>query len=245
MNILELMDTKITSYSKTERNIYERIKKFPDQFAEKSITEISNRFVFTKPSLTRFAKKLGFSGFSEFQYQFNIDLQERAKQPQKSLAESFSNYLKQTEITVTPDVLDHVVKMINDANHIYILGSGLSRIVAEQFEMATRLATDLYVNRPNQDALPLMYNQDDLLIIYSAVDGRSHSELLKGFRKETVVRPHLILITTNAKHPLRHNFDYVVVLPSTNISDLDCSPIIDTFEFLMFNEMLIQQFKKK
>ena len=42
MNTLELMDSKLSSFSKTDRSIYEMIKKFPADWAEGSITELSD-----------------------------------------------------------------------------------------------------------------------------------------------------------------------------------------------------------
>lgn len=70
MNIIDRMDTLVAAYTATDRKIYEFIKKFPEQFASCSLNEIVERFKISQPALTRFAKKLGFSGFLEFQYQY-------------------------------------------------------------------------------------------------------------------------------------------------------------------------------
>ena len=81
MNTLELMDASVSSFSKTDRQIYESIRKFPEEFATRSITDVSDNTRVTKPALTRFAKKLGFNGFAELQYQLAQDLKEMKENP--------------------------------------------------------------------------------------------------------------------------------------------------------------------
>ena len=74
MNIFELMDSKVSSFSKTDKAIYEQIKKFPEEFANSSLNVLCDSGSFTKSAMTRFAQKLGFAGYTEFQYQFQQDI---------------------------------------------------------------------------------------------------------------------------------------------------------------------------
>lgn len=243
MNVIDLMDSKNASFSKTERNIYEGIKKFPEQFANSSITEISNHSGFTKASLTRFAKRLGFSGYVEFQFQFQTDLAHLTEEPQRNLSDIYSFVLKQTEQSVDPSTLEYLKKLLKHARNVYLTGTNLCRLAAEELEIALKLVSEINVIHPSLDILPIHYKKDDIFILYSVLNGKYHAELVRSLKKEDISRPHMILITPNPKHSLRHNFDDVIVLPSSKLSDKDSSAISDTFSFLMFNELLVQEIK--
>lgn len=243
MNIIDLIDLKSSSFSKTDQKIYQGIKKFPERFASSPISEICNHTGFTKSSLTRFAQKLGFSGYVEFQYQFNKDLKEINDNPKRKLSDSYSFILKKTEDSVKKEDLILLANLIKNAKNTYISGASLCRLVAEELSIAVRMITQIAINVPAIDCLPLHYSQDDVLIVYSVLEGNLHAKLCRGLKNNPDVCPHMVLITTNAKHPLRHNFHKVIVLPSINAADIDSSPITDTFAFMMFNELLVKELK--
>lgn len=241
MNVLELMDSKASSFSKTETKIYEGIKKYPDIYAKESINDITFHYGLSKPALTRFAKKLGFSGYSEFQYQFNIDLKDMELLDKSGLADKFVSILKQTEETVSVEVLDGLIEWMKKARMIYIIGCHMSRLPAEELCMVLDHSTTYPVVNPSLDARPNHFKENDVFIIYSSMHGNAHQEFLKHLRLEDVVRPHMVLITTNAKHPLRHNFNEVILLPSSQLRGADDNTLADTFAFLFFNQMLVKR----
>lgn len=244
MNVLELMDSKTTSFSKTERRIYEGIKRFPEHFATSSISEIAIRSGISKPALTRFAKKLGFNGYLEFQYQLNLDYKKSTTQHKTSLANCFCKTLLQVEEAVSDEILFNLIQRIASAHVTYLLGHNLSRLPSEELAMVLNLLTDFVALHPQQDCRPMHFHQDDVLIAYSAVDGSSYKEYLRGFRSAEFIRPYMILITTNGKHPLRHNFDEVIVLPIVSKVGSENIALSDTFAFLFFNELLMQKLKE-
>lgn len=244
MNVLELMDSKTTSFSKTERRIYEGIKRFPEHFATNSITEIATHSGISKPALTRFAKKLGFNGYMEFQYQLNLDYKNRTTNKKTSLADGFSKTLKQVEEAVSDEILINLSNRITSAHVTYLFGYNLSRLPSEELTMALNLLTDFVAVHPQQDYRPMQYHHDDVMIVYSAVDGSSYKEYLRSLHSNKGIRPYMILITTNGKHPLRHNFDEVIVLPIVNKVGNDSIALSDTFAFLFFNELLMQKLKQ-
>ena len=58
MNTIELMDGSVSSFSKTDRAIYEAIRKFPDTFATSRVTQLSLPFEGT----FRYGEASGTSG---------------------------------------------------------------------------------------------------------------------------------------------------------------------------------------
>lgn len=245
MNALELMESKLSSFSKTDRQIYEMIKKFPEEWSGQSISEISDGSNITKPAMTRFAKKLGFNGFAEFQYQLAMDLKElKTENENISRAEMYGKLLKQTEESADREQMRKLIRRMQKSRKVIIMGSNLSRLPAEELLIALSLRNDVCSMIFPSDIMPYHYNENDTIIIYSAITGNSHQEFLKGLRRPDVIRPYLVLVTVNSKHPLRHNFDEMIVLPTLQLKDYSNTVLSDTFSFMMFNDLLVNELDK-
>ncbi len=240
MNVFELMDSRKSSFSKTDRVIYEAIKKFPAEYANNSITSICSSGNLTKSALTRFAQKLGYAGFVEFQYQFQQDLKSFDHQNESlSSADIYGKVLKQVSETADRDRIRALIQKMRTSGQVFILGSNLSRLPAEELLITLSFKKDIRSTIPDMDILPYHFHTDDMIIIYSAISGSTFQPLLKLLRREGQEKPHMVLITVNAKHPLRHNFDEVFVLPTSSMAESPAKTVLsDTFAFLMFNDIL-------
>lgn len=239
MNTIELMDGSVSSFSKTDRAIYEAIRKFPDMFATSSVTEIANGGGFSKPALTRFAQRLGFGGFVEFQYQFAQDLEvSRRRTDAPTNAEVYGGLLKLVEERLDRDQLMALINRMRASRHVYLMGYNLSRIPAEELNMALQFDPSISASFPQVD-VSQRFAEDDLLIIYSAVSGSSFHSLMREFKVGRNAKPYMVLVTTNSKHPLRRNFDEVIALPTATVATSDRTVLADTFAFLMFNDALM------
>lgn len=77
-------------------------------------------------------------------------------------------------------------------------------------------------------------------MIYSAIAGdrfRSYLSMLSHMEH----KPYIVMITMNAKHPLRKYADQLIILPEAGIISDNTSAMPETMEFLMFTDLLIQQ----
>lgn len=241
MNIFELMDMRTSSFSKTDRRIYEAIKKFPEQFADLSITEICEISGFSKPALSRFAKKLDFGGYAEFQYQFSQELKNRETEAvSTSNAEVYSRLLKEVEQSVSTKMISDLIERMKKSRQVMIFGTNLSRLPAEMLHMSLQFEKEICAVMPPNDVPPFIHCKKDMYVIFSALSGDSHQSLMKELRKAADDKPYLVLITTNSKHPLRHNFDQVIALPSVSLASGNQIVYSDTFAFMMFNELILQ-----
>lgn len=238
MNTIELMDGSVSSFSKTDRAIYEAVRKFPDMFATSSVTEIANGGGFSKPALTRFAQRLGFGGFVEFQYQFAQDLEERRQRTDAPTnAEVYGGLLKLVEERIDHDQLLALIERMRTSRHVYLMGYNLSRMPAEELNIALQFDPSIHASYPQID-VSQRFSENDLLIIYSAVSGATFNGLMHDFKIGRNAKPYMVLVTTNSKHPLRRNFDEVIPLPTANVATSDRTVLADTFAFLMFNDVL-------
>ena len=238
MNTLELMDSNAPSYSKTDRAIYEAVRKFPDNFAHMSVTQLSEVAGFSKPALTRFAQRLGFGGFVEFQYQFAQDLEAaRSRTDAPTNAEVYGNLLRAVSERLDRDRVRQLIGCMRASRCTYLMGYNLARIPAEELNIALQFQDEIHAVFPQVD-VPARFCSDDLLLIYSAVSGGSYKDLFREFKMGRNVKPHMVLVTTNPKHPLRRNFDEVFVLPTASLASTSHTVLSDTFAFLMFNDIV-------
>lgn len=238
MNVIELMDASTSSYSKTDRAIYDSIRKFPDRYATQSVTRLSEETGFSKPALTRFAQRLGFGGFVEFQYQFVQDLdQTRQRTDKPTNAEVYGNLLRSVEERVDLRQLEALVDRMIEAPHVFTMGYNLSRFPAEQMSIAFTMETGIFSVSPQVDMLP-PFDARDVAMVYSAATGSSYRDLMGSIKTGRVTKPYLVLVTTNPKHPLRRRFDEIIVLPTAALSSSGRAVLGDTFAFLMFNDLL-------
>lgn len=236
------MDSKVSSFSKTDKVIYESVKKFPENFATDNLSVLCDHGAYTKSAMTRFAQKLGFAGFTEFQYQFQQDISAfKASSEKKTNAEIYGRILKQVSETVDKNTVLDLIRRSKEADRVFIIGTNLSRLPAEELQITFSFSDEINSQVPQPDLLPYRFRDTDMIIIYSAISGTSHQPLMRSLRQEGQGHPNMVLITTNAKHPLRHNFSDVIVLPTANMTDsVGHTTLADTFAFLMFNDIIAE-----
>ena len=240
MDIFARMDSAASSFSKTDRLVYNAVNKFPDDFAHSSLAEITSRTNLSQPSLTRFAKKLGFSGFNEFQFQFRQDFQNSGSVRDQSRGAAYGDQLVRTEQFLTDDVIMPIADQIMNASSVYFFGTSLSRIPSEFFDLGLKILGVHPIQALPSDAQINTYGDNDLLICFSAHTGHGCTEFIrKVCEKEQ--RPHLILVTLNPKHPLRSKFDEVIALPETAHPNIPRLIMNDSFAFFMFIDILMNR----
>lgn len=139
MDTFTRMDDCQKIYSKTEIQIYEKIKKFPKSFANDSQGSLAATFGFTKPALTRFAQKVGFSGFQEFQFSLRQDLDGRKSGADQSAAAFYDDLFARTEQMVSKMDLEALDQKIHDASALFLTGAHITSLPARQQQLAMQV----------------------------------------------------------------------------------------------------------
>lgn len=71
MNPFERLDFYKSNYTKSEKIIYEWIKKNPTTVMKDSIESLAEEISTSKAAIIRFSKKIGYSGFAEFKFELS------------------------------------------------------------------------------------------------------------------------------------------------------------------------------
>lgn len=107
MNPLEIIQYNYSSFTKTEQTIAAYILNNPKEFARSTIEASVDAIGTSKAAMIRFAKKIGYNGYTEFKYELSRFL----------VSTSFTNPEDQIEPTMTIQVItQHYCQFIDKIN---------------------------------------------------------------------------------------------------------------------------------
>jgi DNA-binding MurR/RpiR family transcriptional regulator len=243
MDTFDLMETKRQSFTKTDRKIYENLTRHPVRFAEASYEELVNIMGVSQSALTRFAKKLGFSGYADLQYQLRSDIKSRDGQTEEETnAQVFGSFLKCVEDEVDHEELSRLAQRVLAADRVTCLGFQYSGLPARFLSFNLMTGFGINADKPEFDYLIHSYTSSDLIIVFSAASGEFFRPLLKrvsGFDEGS--RPHVTLVTMSPKHTLRRFCDQIVLLPSSGKLVAPHVVTLENMMFMMFADMLLAE----
>lgn len=240
MGLFDKMKSMETNYTKTEKQIYAYIMNNMDIAVRDNLLSISELSGFSAASLTRYAKKLGFSGYDEFKYELQRDnLRTISDNEEKQLSDQYAKAFKEVEKRYPDKELEKLAKVLYNANHIFVTGFHNSSIPAKQFTF--RLEELRYTTSflPYDEAFKLdaFARSNDVLIIYS-VHSAIYRELVKNLRAMGEKAPTIILFCTDPKHVLKTKVDYSYVMPDEHTIGYDHC-LDPTIIYTYFNNLLI------
>jgi Transcriptional regulators len=242
MTIFDTMKLKSASFTKTDQAIYDNFLRFPDIFARESISKITQTSGVSQAGLTRFAQKLGFKGYNELQYQAQIDIEGMQSETKKnSRADMYSQLLETTENSLSAKQMKSIAELIKKSNTVYLTGHSLSKIPADYLMALLSLCgiKSTSISTDKMWMLPYTYTSNDLLIDFSSRNPSLRHEI-ETIEQMPDRQPHTLLITTSPKHPLRKDFNDVVVLPTLPKSLGEEIVLGEQFSYMMFLDILIQ-----
>ena len=216
MNLLNQIRMVSDDLTPTDEKIAKAVIENPDDFARLDTAVISERYGFSQPALTRFAKKIGYSGYAEFKYDIARNKNALSEETRaETFATETGRLLEKTESEFPEEQLSEIVAVLDRAQRIYVTGYHRSRASAELMNAA--LINYRYSSQAiafdEVFKLDAFCRKTDLLIVFSVASG-VYGELIKGLA-ESEHKPETMLITCSKKHDLAKYFDHVIVLPDS------------------------------
>lgn len=238
MNFKEKISIFYTDLTTTEKRICANILKNPKIITEHSIVEAGNLCNTSKSAMLRFAKKLEYSGYSEFKYAIKEYYSSQKDYPKKindnTLASqiilNFKKTVDQLANLNLDDKLKELSELIDKYQYVKALGIGNSSFCANQL-VYSLYSYDKFFDAVTDDVqfsyLKNCLNENYLLIIFS-VSGSptTYLELLKEAKKKNA---YVVLITMNNETQLAKYSNMTFYLPST-ISYLQDKKILKQFD---------------
>ena len=91
----------------------------------------------SEASLSRFAKKMGYSGYREFIYNYQPSIAERPNVEEQTIhvLYSYEELLQKTYSLIREPQIKHVSQLIGEHTRIFLYGFGSSGLAAQEFQL--------------------------------------------------------------------------------------------------------------
>ena len=141
-NLLSIIESHLDKMTDLEQRIGHYFLD-PNSIQEDlSSLQVAQTLHISQAALTRFAKKCGFKGYREFNFQYLQDLQ-KAQTESDNMQSSLSRHVlynynqihQQTKELIDEEKLERVAQIIEEADRVYFFGTGSSGLVARDMKL--------------------------------------------------------------------------------------------------------------
>lgn len=229
MNFIDRIKMAEPSFTKSDRQIYQCIK--ADSWVvirdTSSIVELAEKCGVSKSAILRFAKKLGYSGYSEFRYDFtimehsNISNDVHASKMDYIL-ESYGTAIKTIKRHLSENDFVTIAKEVVKADSIRICGYNRSSFIASyfkyrllKFNITSEVVTDTLLLQVLSD-----HSKQKELFFFFTVRANSTTPLNAYIKKCHENKKRVVLVTMNQNTPYKKFADHFVLLPDIRVPGL-------------------------
>lgn len=234
---LNLTDKKILTY------LEEHISSIPNS----TISYIAKRLYVSPNAIVRFAKKIGYSGFSEMKYAINLQLEADNKTVTTESRDYNQFGIKiMKDINKTLDInregyFEEFIKNIIAENKIVFIALGMSNYVARSFIYRLQVLNKVCLLSNDRDnALTLAKNlENDFLVIFISLSGDTDVviECANYFRTK---KAKILSITGVSNNYLQEVSDVALYVPYKKTL-IDGSDMSSRFYIDFLLELMIQE----
>ena len=250
MGPLSLMELHKDEFTAKELEVYEIIHDNYALISGSTATVFAKNFGISQSVLSRFCKKLGYSGYGELRmamYQIP-DGDERetgsaggGTHPLETMSSSVSSLAHNLGLALDLDQLRGIARRLLGADRIYTLGQGMSMVSANALaiQLLIRSLPAIYLN-PGVEAESLHCMTDRDVTVIFAVRNPTFENFIETIRElPKDRRPYTLLVTLSPKHPHAKYVSETVTLPRSTggAGDVNLSSL---YPMLFFGTYLLQ-----
>ena len=251
MNPFERLDFYKSNYTKSEKIIYEWIKKNPSTVVKDSIESLAEEISTSKAAIIRFSKKIGYSGFAEFKFELSryiiSGIRENKNENMdisRSITSLYAGYIKQINDFIDLKNIKTIAKTLSNARRVKILGKNRTGLSALQFRYRlTKIGfdaeaiTDGILMNQMQESLT---KGDVVLIFTTRAEDLQYYELIRNISKNGATT----IVVTCTETKLIKQSNYHILLPS--IENASTSSFLDNQTIMfVFIEILLAELAYK
>lgn len=200
-SIIPYIESRVSQMTPLEQKIAQYFIEKRSPTTDFSAQAVSNTLYVSKPTLTRFAKRCGFSGYREFIYEYQTSLTKQEDIPSDfatNVLNSYQELLNKTYSIIDEEKIIRIAKLLASQKRVYIYGKGSSGIVAEETKfrfmrlgLVCEAITDNHIMQMNQVIL-----DDDCLVIGLSISGHTR-EVMDSLRVAKTKGAKTVLFTAN------------------------------------------------
>lgn len=242
MNILEQLEAPDFKATKSDKLLINYIKENLSEVSYKPISQIAKESNIGESTITRFARKMGFSSLQDFKVTLvqeissnsykrniinsNIENDESAIDTARKLLNSNINILANTVEIINSEDVQKCSKLIINARRIYFIGIGYSGIIAQDSNykfMRIGLNCTSFDSSHTMKMMASIMEEGDLIVAIS--HSGETEEIIKTVKLAKSNKVNIISITENKESNLKDisdvNLGYIsgeIVLETESIS---------------------------
>ncbi|WP_162012581.1 MurR/RpiR family transcriptional regulator [Streptococcus sp. S784/96/1] len=244
--MIDLNAIVLKYYSKlneTDLLIWEYIARHKKEVSSLTITELAEATNVSRTTISRFVRKLGLTGYSEFKVLLNMS-NETLPQSREAFHEAcdcLSNYINKQR----DKDFGKVCQLIFDAKRVFVYGTGdVQQSVAKQFKRLFLSVEEVVYDFAGTTFDPAMYNildSNDLIFIIS-LSGNT-DKVLSIARQLKMTGTKIISLTEFKNNPLAELSDENLYIDTTKLSFLATHPNYKmTIPYYLLVELLFIQY---
>lgn len=202
----------VNSYNELEMQVYTYILEHKHEIRTMTIRALAEAAHVSTATVSRFCKKTGCQGYSEFKAQFRLYLSQGKKQQPEIDLKEIQRFFEEFHTEAYQKKVSQVVEEIQRCEHLLFMGIGTSGILGKY---GARYFSNLgkYSQFIEDPFYPINMDLDHTLVIILSVSGETEQvNEMAGRMKEHCCR--LVSITNRASNTLGrlcdHNLTYYV-----------------------------------
>jgi len=217
-----LTEKQINGLNETERQVYEYVVEHKEKVSQMKIRELANHLHLSTTTISRFCKKLGFSGFSELKIKLNLFSMETHAIGEEELHPDF-DYLIRLNSQQMKSKVQSLANYIKDSNELIFLGLGTSghmaRYASKYFGMMG--TTSQAIDDPYYPYIDKDYTGTVLVVLSRAGATPSILERMAYMKKRGA---YIVSLTNTSQTGVAKNshfvLDYYVPKKEAHLSDV-------------------------
>ncbi len=248
MNPLDKIQSYYDDFTKTDIDIANYIKQYPQEVINQSIDTIAQNTNSSKAAIVRFTKKIGYQGYAEFRFELSRYLtsqiheqtdKKEAISPIISIPNIYSDIILSLQNTISLEQTKRITKLIRHARRLKIIGTNRTFLSARQLKQ--RLGTlgfdaEAIGDTSDMSDASEMATEKDLFILFTVRGKGNYANLVHALHKKNC--PVVVLTMTPQLPYLKECSEYVL-LPRVDQSP--SSPFLDNHPlFFIYIEILLK-----
>lgn len=247
---IQIMKSKYDSFTDTEKVIAD----FFIHNSEKmdfSVKAVAARLYVSSPTLSRFAKKCGYTGYREFIYHYENDYEKNGSNQQnpnsgtRTVLNIYQDFLNRFHRLIDETQIVNVIKYMNNAERVYVFGKGSSGLSASEMESRfMRVGVNIdSVRDSDRMRMQTVFLNERNLVFGITISGTA-ADVLYGLKEAHRRGAKTVLLTAKKDESFYTYCDEVLLLP--NIGGLNRGNLISPqFPILVLIDILYFCFVKK
>lgn len=217
MQLEELVNKNYKQLNDNDIYIWKYIASHKKECEKLSIDELASRCNVSRTTILRFSKRLGLKGYAELKVHLRIN-NETYKKAQNGLETVYNTYSSYMEMIKNKN-FNSVIKMIHDANNLYVYGTGsiqnnVALEIKRSFLSLDRLFFNIESTNETFSFVEIMDYRDVIVIVSYSGETPAMLDFVKKLKAKNI---GIIALTATKENTLSHMADESFYVEVPNI----------------------------